>query len=60
MIPIKPPACLTCRHLGPDWTCTAFRDGIPGPIIAGENDHREPYPGDSGVRYEPMEKAEPD
>ena len=60
MTPIEPPACLMCRHLAADWTCSAFPDGIPGPILSGENDHREPFPGDNGIRFEPLEDAQPD
>lgn len=44
--------CGTCSHLGPGLSCRAFPDGIPGPILEGRADHREPYPGDHGVRYE--------
>jgi hypothetical protein len=33
-------------------TCRAFPDGIPRDIIRHEFDHRNPYPGDRGIRYE--------
>jgi hypothetical protein len=33
--------------------CEAFPDGIPFAIQTGQIDHREPYSGDSGIRYEP-------
>jgi hypothetical protein len=33
--------------------CRAFPRGIPDKISAGEHDHRLPFKGDRGVRYEP-------
>lgn len=52
--------CAYCRHFRrEDRTgnfCTAFPDppGIPQAIIRNEHDHREPYPGDHGVRFAPL------
>lgn len=47
------PPCWTCRHKTPGAaTCTAFPGGIPADILDGRNQHREPYPGDNGIRYE--------
>lgn len=58
--------CDACRHVdrtakgAARTTCKAFPDGIPpaifGYIKPGEPvpDHREPYPGDNGVRFEPL------
>lgn len=46
--------CMTCIH----WkavkgqACAAFPDGIPQKIINGRFDHRKPYPGDHGIRYQ--------
>ena len=62
MIPIDetsglPVACWTCRHYDERARvrCAAFPDGIPLPIQWGEFDHRQPFPGDNGIRYEPVE-----
>lgn len=55
----RAPICLTCVHFHQDnemaLTCDAFPDGIPQPIVRSEHDHREPYPGDNGIQYEPKE-----
>jgi hypothetical protein len=49
------PQCFRCRHFRPGYVCAAFPDGngIPNPILQNEHDHRRPYPGDNGVRFEP-------
>lgn len=48
------PQCFRCRHLhgGAAYQCDAFPDGIPEPILTNEHDHRQPYDGDHGVRFE--------
>ena len=55
------PLCVECRHLdrsdgpfGKRWGCAAFPDGIPDAIYLGGFDHRKPFKGDNGIRFEPM------
>lgn len=63
-----PPQCLSCKHWvspldrededaqkpEPTQTCTAFPlpDGIPDEIWWNRADHRQPYDGDQGIRWE--------
>jgi hypothetical protein len=53
---IPPPLCLVCRHLrlghSGRLACRGFPDGIPRALLEGRADHREPYPGDNGVRFQ--------
>jgi hypothetical protein len=46
------PICWDCRHYRTDASCSAFPDGIPAEILDSEADHRRPYPGDRGIRFE--------
>jgi hypothetical protein len=49
--------CGNCVHLYTHtlWTtCKAFPDGIPGLFANGEELHDKPFPGDHGIRYEPV------
>ncbi len=58
------PQCFECKNLlehradviGP--VCKAFPNGIPQKILFNLHDHKKPYPGDGGIRFEPMENNE--
>jgi len=54
------PQCFHCKHLdetGRGWKCPAFPEDIPDQMILfNKHDHRKPYPGDHGVRFEPSER----
>ena len=47
--------CLSCYwyigDIGTDLACAAFPRGIPDGIFLGRIDHRLPYPGDHGLRW---------
>lgn len=56
--------CLLCGHFASDgderglFECTAYPAGIPFVIISGEHDHREPFKGDNGIRFKPLDLKE--
>ncbi len=50
--------CVECKWWnkeGLGFTCRAFPGGIPREIILTLHDHRFPFPGDHGIRYEPAD-----
>lgn len=47
--------CIECKHKIKAQVCTAFPDGIPKALIDDKFDHRNPYPGDHGIQFEPIE-----
>jgi len=50
----SPVACWSCLHKRSGRAvCVAFPRGIPLKILDGSVGHREPYPGDNGIRYDP-------
>jgi hypothetical protein len=55
------PICIECRHLNPDnrgpMRCAAFPKEIPEAILLAQADHHKPYPGDHGIRFEPIAPA---
>ena len=48
------PICWHCKHYRKDVTCAAFPKGIPAEILESEANHRHPYRGDHGIRFEPL------
>jgi len=49
------PLCNKCVFYMGNSKCSAFPEGIPEEILTGEHDHTKPYPGDNGIRFEPVE-----
>ena len=46
--------CTLCRHYDRNTgRCAAFTGSIPDEIGVNDHDHRHPYPGDHGIRWEP-------
>jgi hypothetical protein len=54
MTDVTAPLCIFCRHLTEGQArCAAFPRGIPDDLLFALRDHREPYEGDGGIRFEP-------
>jgi len=61
MTTLPAPICLSCKNLHknqPEFglTCKAFPKGIPQKIVDSEADHRKPFRGDNGIRFESVDK----
>lgn len=50
--------CPVCVHYQGELKCAAFPNGIPQSIITGRRDHSKPYPGDNGIRFQPVPEEE--
>jgi len=60
MTTIAPPICARCRHLRGalrELRCDAFPAAIPRAILLSRADHREPFDGDDGIRFDPKDAA---
>jgi hypothetical protein len=58
------PQCFDCAHLDRSNSfnplrCRAFPEMIPVPIQMNKHDHRKPYAGDHGIRFEPNAESQP-
>ncbi|MCJ7754171.1 MAG: hypothetical protein MUP13_06380 [Thermoanaerobaculales bacterium] len=52
---LKVSQCTFCAHRSPDGSaCKAYPSGIPIELLYNEHDHRMGFPGDNGVRYQPI------
>jgi hypothetical protein len=52
------PQCHSCKHYEGAFVCAAY-DRIPDAIIIkSSHDHTKEFPGDNGIRFEPLEESE--
>lgn len=47
--------CESCAHFREGLQCAAFGGPIPSPILRGDHDHTQPFPGDRGIRFEALQ-----
>jgi len=47
--------CSICKHYFGDKKCRAFPDDIPKEILKGKFSHINPYKGDHGIVFEPID-----
>ena len=62
MTSVAPPLCYGCKHQDTEdrLKCGAFPAGIPQEILLSRADHRKPFPGDKGIRFDPKTKEDAD
>jgi hypothetical protein len=48
-----PVNCINCRHFDPEtlYSCAAYPDGIPIPVLSGDIQHDQPLLGDNGIQF---------
>ena len=46
------PMCDACIHRTEQFACKAFPNGIPDRILFEGADHRKPFKGDNGIRFQ--------
>ena len=44
--------CAMCKHKRANATCAAYPGKIPDAILTNEHDHKQPFAGDNGIRFE--------
>ena len=53
---VRVPNCNKCIHrIKGTATCKAFPKRIPDAILEGKNQHINPFPGDDGILFEPID-----
>ena len=49
--------CIECANYTGQGECEAFPKEIPLEIFTGEVSHTQPYKGDHGIQFEPIEES---
>jgi hypothetical protein len=59
------PPCIRCKHMeippgskDKALVCAAFPEGIPDGLLYGDHSHVTAFPGDNGLRYDPLNDQE--